>query len=194
MLKKIFTWLDINFEPVLMFVLFYAITLLLTLQVILRFIFATGFSWGEEVARFLFVWLMYFSIAYATRNQRHIRVAFLVQSFGEKAHKVFMIISDLIFLVFSILIFLSAIKVCQSVFKYQDMAVTIEVSLNVVYGAGVVGFALIVFRLIQSIIWKIRKFKDSMEVFENYAGAYSGADKVCFFPKVVKIDNKKEVK
>ncbi len=183
MIKNIFKWLDINFEPVCMAVLFYAITLLVTLQVILRFVFSTGFSWGEEVARFLFVWLMYFSIAYATRNQRHIRVAFLVQRFGEKGHKIFLILGDIIFLIFSVFIFLSAIKVCQSVFKYQDMAVTINVSLNIVYAAGVVGFFLILIRLVQSIIWKIRHFSDSMDVFENYAGVYSGADNVFFFQK-----------
>lgn len=197
MIKQIFKWLDINFEPVCMTVLFYLITGLLSLQVILRFVFATGFSWGEEVARFLFVWLMYFSIAYATRNQRHIRVAFLVQRFGDKGHKVFMILGDLIFLIFSAFIFVSAIKVCQSIFKYQDMAVTINVSLNVVYGAGVVGFFLIIIRLIQSIIWKFRHFRDDMEVFENYAGVYSGADKVFFFPKEkddVRTETAQEVK
>ncbi|MBI9103868.1 MAG: TRAP transporter small permease [Spirochaetales bacterium] len=187
MIKRIFKWLDINFEPVAMAVLFYVITLLVTLQVILRFVFATGFSWGEEVARFLFVWLMYFSIAYATRNQRHIRVAFLVQRFGVKAHKIFMMLGDLVFLIFSSLIFISAVKVCQSIFKYQDMAVTINVSLNIVYGAGVVGFALIIIRLIQTLIYKIKNFNESMEVFENYAGEYTGADKVCFFPKSDKI-------
>ncbi|MCF7934704.1 MAG: TRAP transporter small permease [Spirochaetia bacterium] len=183
-MKQLFKWLDINFEPVMMAVMFYAITLLLTLQVVLRFVFSTGFSWGEEVARFMFVWLMYFGIAYATRNQRHIRVSFLVQRFGDKGHKIVMIISDMIFLIFSLLILLSAIKVCQSIFAYEDMAVTINVSLNVVYGAGVAGFGLIAIRLIQSIIWKFKNFSEDMEVFENYAGAYTGADKICFLPKV----------
>ena len=181
--KNIFKWLDINFEPICMAVLFYAITGLVTLQVILRFVFATGFSWGEEVARFMFVWLMYFSIAYATRNQRHIRVAFVIQKFGDRGHKLFMILGDIIFLAFSVFVFLSSIRVCQSVIKYQDMAVTINVSLNIVYGAGVVGFLLIIIRLVQSVIWKVRKFGETMDIFENYAGVYSGAETVCFFPK-----------
>lgn len=181
--KNIFKWLDINFEPLCMAILFYAITGLVTLQVILRFVFATGFSWGEEVARFMFVWLMYFSIAYATRNQRHIRVAFVIQKFGDRGHKMFLILGDIIFLAFSVFVFLSLIRVCQSVIKYQDMAVTIHVSLNIVYGAGVVGFFLIIIRLIQSIIWKVKRFSEAMDVFENYAGKYSGAEAVCFFPR-----------
>ncbi len=188
MVKKIFSWLDINFEPIMMALLFYAITLLVSLQVVLRFVFASGFSWGEELARFMFVWLMYFSIAYATRNQRHIRVSFLINRFNEKVKKGFMIFTDFIFLAFAIIVFISAIKVCESVFRFQDMAVTLNVSLNIVYGAGVVGLGLIVIRLVQSILWKFKKWNDSMEVFENYTGIYTGADKICFLPKKASID------
>ncbi|ORC35184.1 hypothetical protein B4O97_10695 [Marispirochaeta aestuarii] len=185
-MRKILQWIDINFEPVMMAVLFYAITILIAVQVVLRFVFAAGFSWGEEVARFMFVWLMYFSISYATRNQRHIRVTILIKRFSEKVQKYFMLATDFIFLLFSIQIFIAAMKVCESVFRFKDMAVTINVSLNIVYGAGVVGFALVVIRLIQSIVWKLNKFHDSLEIFENYAGIYSGAGHICFLPKSVR--------
>ncbi len=173
MFKKVFKWLDVNFEPTVMTVLFYSITILITLQVILRFVFSTGFSWGEEVARFLFVWLMNFAISYATRNQRHIKITFLINMFDEKVRKIFLMISDLVFLIFSSLIFLAAIRVCQSAIKYADMAVTIEVSLNIVYGAGVVGYLLIVIRLIQSMIWKIKYFHETIEKYENHGGKFS---------------------
>ena len=197
MFKKIMSWLDINFEPMMMALLFYAITLLVSLQVVLRFVFSSGFSWGEELARFMFVWLMYFSIAYATRNQRHIRVSFLINIFSEKIQKGFMILTDLIFLCFATLIFISAVKVCQSIFKFQDMAVTLNVSLNIVYGAGAIGLALIIIRLIQTIVYKIRKFKAPIEEFINYTGKYTKADQVFFFPKNMmgkKSDTKKAVK
>lgn len=183
MFKKILSWLDINFEPILMAVLFYAITLLVTLQVILRFVFSSGFAWGEEVSRFMFVWLMYISIAYATRNQRHIKVAFLVKRFRVAVRKKLMIFTDVLFLLFCIISFYAAIMVCRTVFEFQDMAVTINVSLNIVFGAGVLGFGLMVIRLIQSIAWKVKHLDSSLEVFENLAGVYTGADRICFLPE-----------
>ncbi len=76
-MKKVLKWLDVNFEPLLIAVLFTALILLITIQVILRLSPLAGFSWGEEISRFMFVWLMYFSFSYATRNNRHIRVSFL---------------------------------------------------------------------------------------------------------------------
>ena len=53
-MKKTLRWLDVNFEAILMVLFFSLMILLVTVQVVLRFIFKTGFSWGEEVARLLF--------------------------------------------------------------------------------------------------------------------------------------------
>lgn len=61
-MKKFLRWLDINFEPLCMTVMFYLMSGLMVLQVILRFAFHTGFAWGEEVSRFIFVWLVFLSI------------------------------------------------------------------------------------------------------------------------------------
>ena len=62
-MKRTLRWLDVNFEAILMVVFFSLMILLVTLQVVLRFVFKTGFSWGEEVARLLFVWMAFSSFA-----------------------------------------------------------------------------------------------------------------------------------
>lgn len=63
-------------------VLFFSLMILLvTVQVVLRFIFKTGFSWGEEVARLLFVWMSFSSFGYLTRGSRHVRVGFFRELF-----------------------------------------------------------------------------------------------------------------
>lgn len=179
-MKKALSWLDKNFEPILMAVLFYLMTILVSGQVVLRFVFNSGFSWGEEVSRFIFVWLMYFSISYATRNHRHINVTFVIKKLNEKAQKIMMIIVDFLFLVFSVAMFVSTIKICQSVIEYNDRAVTVDVSMNAIYGAGLVGFILIVLRVFQGIIWKFRNFKEPIEYFENSDGKYTGSNDICF--------------
>lgn len=67
-MKKTLRWLDVNFEAILMVLFFSLMILLVTVQVVLRFIFKTGFSWGEEVARLLFVWMSFSSFGYLTRE------------------------------------------------------------------------------------------------------------------------------
>ena len=88
-MKKLIKWLDVNFEAVLMVTFFTMMIILVTMQVVLRFVFKTGFSWGEEVARILFVWMSFSSFGYLTRNSRHVRVGFLVGKIKDTVQKRF---------------------------------------------------------------------------------------------------------
>ncbi|GKV65227.1 MULTISPECIES: TRAP transporter small permease [unclassified Sporosarcina] len=178
-----YRWLDRNFEPIVMALLFYVMTTIVTLQVILRFAFNSGFSWAEELARFLFVWLMYFSISYATRNNSHIKITFLVDKLSEKASKIIAVAVDILFMVFAVIVFIAAWNICQSISEFQDKAVSMNVSMNILYGAGLVGFALMIIRLIQVLIWKVSNFSAPMDRFTNEGGLYSGANEVMFSPK-----------
>ena len=91
-MKKFLRWLDINFEPLCMTVMFYLMSGLMVLQVILRFAFHSGFAWGEEVSRFIFVWLVFLSIPYAVRNARHISIDFIREFLPVSIKKAVMII------------------------------------------------------------------------------------------------------
>jgi len=179
---KVVSWIDNNFEPIAIALLFYIMTTLVTLQVILRFIFDTGFAGAEEIARFIFIWLMYFSFSYTTRRQSHIKITFLLDKLTQKVRKIVVIFVDFLFLIFSILIFWSAMKICQSVIEFQDRAVTVDISMNIVYGAGFIGFALMIIRIIQGVIWKLKYFSDSIDVFENIGGRYLEKDNIIAKP------------
>ena len=187
-MKKVLRWMDINLEPLLSGILFYAIMILITIQVILRFVFKTGFDWGEELARYMFVWMMYFSFSYATRNNRHIRVSFFVDRFHDKGKKILTLICDILFLVLMGYCVAAAIITCWQTSKFQDMSVTLGVTMNVLYAAGIVGFGLMFIRLIQNIVWKLRHFKEDFEIFENANGKYTGAEEIFFIPESYKKD------
>ncbi|QSX07703.1 TRAP transporter small permease [Alkalibacter rhizosphaerae] len=169
-MKKIVSWLDVNFEPIFMTIIFFSMMGLVTLQVILRFFFKMGFSWGEELAKIMFVWLMYFSFSYATRNQRHINITYLTDKLNDTLRKIVMIFVDLAFGFFMAVALLAAFKVTKSASINQDMLVTIKISLNIIYGAGILGFVMMLLRVTQNLIWKIKRIKEPIEVFANEGG------------------------
>lgn len=183
-MKNILPWMDKNFEPIIIVCLFYSIVSLITMQVILRFGFDSGFAWSEEASRFLFIWLMYFCFSYTTRNNNHIKISFLLDKLSPKLKKILMIIVDILFIIFAAILLAAAIRIYQSVSEYGDQAVTLDVSMNVVYGAGLIGYFLMLVRLMQRIVWKIKHFSDSMEVFENYEAKYTGGDDHIFSQKI----------
>lgn len=180
MIKKGLSWLDVNFEPILMSALFYTMTILIVVQVGLRYFLGLGLSWGEELSRIIFVWLMYFAISYATRNQRHIRVSFLVNKTPEKVQKVILMITDFLFLAFTLRTLVSACNIVGEATLYNDRLVAMDVGLNVIYMAGVVGLLLMSIRLIQNIVWRLRHLDVPIEVFENINGKHLNSRKICF--------------
>jgi TRAP-type transport system small permease protein len=175
MVKKIYTWLDINFEPVIVVTMFSVMTGLVALQVVLRFIFQTGFSWAEEVSRYLFVWIIYLAVSYATRNNRHIKLSVILAAFPDKGKRVMSIVSDFLFFIFSAVAFYACYRVVATTSDFGDKAITINISMNVLYAAGLIGFALNTARLLQNLMWRIRYFKSDLTIFLNENGLVSGS-------------------
>lgn len=185
-MKKALRWLDINFEPLCMSISFFLMAGLITLQVILRFVFQGGFAWGEEVSRFLFVWLVYLAIPYAARNSRHIGIDFIREMFPAPVKKAFLVIVDIAAIVMFGLFLRNALLVAEHAAYYGDMAQTISVNMNFLYYAAVIGYILIEIRLLQSLIWKLGHLKSSYGLFQNTNGRYYTKDKLFFMPDSVK--------
>lgn len=192
-MKKLIRWLDVNFEAVLMVIFFAMMIMLVTVQVILRFVFKTGFSWGEEVARILFVWMSFSGFGYLTRNSRHVRVGFLVGKIKDSVQKKVLFLCDVLFLVFSVAGLKAVISLCIDAAKYQDKLISVPWNYNVLYLAGVLGFFMMVIRNVQVLIWKSRNWNAELERFANYDGIYYEDNRVFCQPKEADVSQKPEL-
>lgn len=190
-MKRFLYRLEANFEPFMMMTLFYSLLTLLIVQITLRKFAGGGLPWAEEISRFIFVWLMYFGISYATRNQRHIKVRYFMQLFNERIQKYIAIASDLFFLLFTVVVFISTTNLIRDIAKYGDRAISINLSMNFLYVAGLVGVFLMTIRAIQGIIWKIMNFNQTMDRFENVMGVYYNDSNLL---NVFKADNNGDTK
>lgn len=183
-MKRTLKWFDVNFEAILMVVFFTMMIALVTVQVILRFIFETGFSWGEEVARILFVWMSFSSFGYLTRGSRHVRVGFFRELFPETVQKIILFICDLLFLIFSVAGLDAMVQLCSDAWRYQDKLTAVPWNYNVLYLAGLLGFFMMTVRNIQILVWKYRNRAEDMERFVNYDGNFYEHNRICFEPRV----------
>lgn len=73
-MKKIWNYLEENLEEILMVLLLAAFSLVMFAQVIARNIFNHGFTWAEEMCRYLFVYSGLLSAGYCIRKGLGIRV------------------------------------------------------------------------------------------------------------------------
>ena len=67
--------------------LFGATLVVITAQIVWRYVFNDSLTWTEELARYLFVWITFVGAALAIRDRSHIRVALLVDRLPRKLRR-----------------------------------------------------------------------------------------------------------
>ncbi|MGB9698931.1 MAG: TRAP transporter small permease [Thermodesulfobacteriota bacterium] len=68
-------------------ILFVALIILATLQILFRYVFMYPLPWTEELARFTLVWVTFLGAASATRRKLHLAVDFFINKLNPRAAK-----------------------------------------------------------------------------------------------------------
>jgi C4-dicarboxylate transporter DctQ subunit len=74
-------------EEAVISLLLAAMTLLTFVQVVLRYVFNSGFIWALEAVGYMFGWLVLFGISYAARIHAHIGIDVLVKLLSDKGRR-----------------------------------------------------------------------------------------------------------
>jgi len=92
-----------NLEESIIALLLASMTLLVFVEVVMRFGFGIGFMWGDEVTLHLSAWMVLFGASYGIKEGCHIGVDALVKVMPPKARKIVCSISVLACLGYSLL-------------------------------------------------------------------------------------------
>jgi TRAP-type C4-dicarboxylate transport system permease small subunit len=87
-------------EEYLAVVLTAVLGMLLTAQIILRFVFEMGFAWTEEIARVMFIWLIFLGAVVGMRRHLHFRVTAGLKLFSLRFRPAAELLGDAILLLF----------------------------------------------------------------------------------------------
>ena len=137
-----------TFEQTFSYVLIVLLTVLLSTQVINRYVFSTSFVWVEEIARISFVWLIYFCVASAARENRHIRVGLIDMFLPPAAIKFITYVADALVIIFNIFIVWFGVKLMISTFGYGEKTPVTNIPMALIYAVIPFCFALMVIRML----------------------------------------------
>ena len=86
-----------------------AMTVIVFVQVVLRYVFLSPLSWIEELARYLLVWISCFGAAYGVRKGEHIAVMFLNKMFKGYVKSALTILIHVLVIIFFTVCFIKGI-------------------------------------------------------------------------------------
>lgn len=150
-------WLDDHLEGTLLVVLLSVTSILVFLQVIMRFVFQNSLTWSEELARYLFIWMIYIGVSYGIKKRSHLTVDVLDALLEPRGRYISNIIVDVVLILFMGLMTYYGFNI---VLRAARLSAALSIPMRYVYLAPVTGFSLSLIRLIQNIRQNVRNFHD----------------------------------
>jgi TRAP-type C4-dicarboxylate transport system permease small subunit len=155
MLKRIYHHLDDYIEVYLASTALVIFSVLVVMQVFMRYIMGAPLTWSEELARFALVWFVWIAGSYAVKYLRHVKFNVLVDLLGRKlpiAQRVIRVLVYGLWLAFLVLMLvLSWQQVMQQVSSGQVSAAS-RVPMSFVYFGLTLGMALMSLRVLQHLV------------------------------------------
>ncbi len=139
--------------------LFAGLTIIVALQVLTRFVLHVPFIWSEEMARFLFFWVVMLGAAMSVKTRRHFAIDVTMgrtEKLGRTSRFVFDIVPDLFVLAFSVFLLWQGIGYAQAgIFRSAPNS---GVNMGLVYAAIPVFAALSVIYAVTSLLTDIAAY------------------------------------
>lgn len=158
---KVIRWLDDHFEEVLLVIFLVMITIVSFLQVVIRKLpWIPALTWAEEFCRFAWIWSVFLSLPYTIKRSSMLRVTVLLDVMPNTVRKCLNIFVDVVIILSMALLFYYSVPLVRDRYISAETSPAMLWPMWTIYGSIVIGFALAVFRGVQTLIYHIRHFND----------------------------------
>lgn len=156
---KVLRVINNKLEEVFLVILMALAVIIVSAQIVTRFVLKTPLPWSEELARYMFIWLVWVGAAFATKERKHIRIDVVVSRLPQIGQKACTIISTIIWIGFTIfMVYISAV-LTSSVMTGGQTGTGSGIPMWIPYSAIPVGMALMLFRILQNCYYDLKALK-----------------------------------
>ncbi|OED48308.1 TRAP transporter small permease [Leisingera sp. S232] len=159
--------LDKNAERWLLLVFYVMLVITMAIEVIRRELFAFSSIWGEEIVRYSFIYLAWIGAAAAVKERAHIRIDVILHYLGPRPKALIYIFGDLVMFIVALVALYWSFETVLVSAKFGSVSHGLRISMVWFLMAVPAGFALIVWRLLQSFLRDWRSLRDGTPVFEG---------------------------
>lgn len=138
-----------------------ASTLLITINVILRFFFGAGISWSDELVRYLIIVLTFVGSAICVRTGKHIAIDLLSGRLKGNKRNYHMLLINISGLIFMLAVAIFSIKIIQNNFKFPQLSPALQIPMWIPYLSIPIGFGLSSVRYVQEILYAIDDIRNN---------------------------------
>ncbi|MGJ8603806.1 MAG: TRAP transporter small permease [Marivita sp.] len=159
--------IDQDAERWLLLVFYVMLVATMAIEVLRREIFSYSSIWGEEIVRYSFIYLAWVGAAAAVKDRAHIRIDVVMHYLGPRAKALLYIFGDIVMFGVAIIALYWSLETVHVSWKFGSVTHGLRIS-NVWFLMAVpLGFALMMWRLTQSLLRDLRSLRDGTPVYEG---------------------------
>jgi TRAP-type C4-dicarboxylate transport system permease small subunit len=159
--------LDQNAERWALLIFYVMLVLTMSVEVLRREVFAYSSIWGEEIVRYSFIYLVWIGAAAAVKERAHIRIDVIMHYLGPRPKALLYIFGDLVMMGVAIGALIWSFESVGVSWRFGSVSHGLRVSMVWFFMAVPIGFALMILRLIQSLLRDLRCLRDGTPVYEG---------------------------
>ena len=148
--------IDEHFEEAIVVVLMALMSVLIGVQIFMRYVMGASLSWSEELSRYFFIWATYIGIAYAVRKDAHIRVTMGTDLLSARGQAYVRVLTHIVFGAFALFVMYQGWFMVEKTLRFGQKSASLGIPMGIIYLAPFTGFLLVLLRLIQSTVIDLR--------------------------------------
>ncbi len=159
--------LDENAERWLLLVFYALIVSTIVVEVVRRFVLSYSSIWGEEIARYAFIYLAWVGASAAVKDRAHIRIDVIIHALSGRGRAAVYFFGDVCMLILAVLAVYTALESIEISYRFGSVTHGLRISLVWFLAAVPLGFTLMIYRLLQSMRRDLTDFFAGREVHEG---------------------------
>jgi TRAP-type C4-dicarboxylate transport system permease small subunit len=159
--------LDQNAERWALLVFYTLLIATMAIEVLRREIFSYSSIWGEEVVRYAFIYLVWIGASAAVRERAHIRIDVIFNYVPPRVKSALYILGDVVMMIVAVLAVFWSIETVAVSWEFGSVSHGLRVSMVWFLLAVPIGFSLMIFRLVQSLVRDVADLRSGRPVYEG---------------------------
>lgn len=147
-----------NVEIGICFAGMFAMTVIIFIHVICRYVLKSPLTWSEEVAKMCLIWITFGGSSYAFKEGAHVGVTLLVDRLPGNSKKIAEIVINILIIVFFAILLVFGTKIfLGQAGKFSKAA---HIPMMIPYSSIPIGAFLVILRILVDTFGKIKNFKN----------------------------------
>lgn len=160
---KFLRFLNDHLEEYLLVFLMVVEVVVVFAQVVTRYVFHSPLAWSEELARYMFIWLVWIGAAYATKMRKNIIIDVVASKFKGATKLISEIINFVLFVALMLFMLWTTSTVMMQVYESNSIGTGTHLPMWIVWLSLPLSMALNLLRYTQNFVYDMKHWNDRKE-------------------------------